>query len=71
MNALQIILTISRKTKCLDNYIALIVADWPGQLFIRKALTHLHALGSQTAIPKEVESFIPMLGFHLIIENML
>ena len=54
LNALQMILTISKKTKCLDNYVAPIVADWPGQLFIRKALTHLHVLGSQSAIPKEM-----------------
>ena len=70
LNALQMILTISRKTKCLDNYVAPIVADWPGQLFIRKALTHLHALRSQSAIPKEVESFIPMLGpLHLSLNS--
>jgi len=30
LNALQMILTISRKIKCLDNYVAPIVTDWPG-----------------------------------------
>ncbi|PKC09312.1 hypothetical protein RhiirA5_127629 [Rhizophagus irregularis] len=70
LNALQMILTISRKTEYLDNYVAPIVADWPGQLFIRKALTHLHALGLQSAIPKEIESFIPMLGpLHLSLNS--
>jgi len=39
------ILTISRKTEYLDNYIVPIVADWSDQLFIRKVLIHLHALG--------------------------
>jgi hypothetical protein len=62
LNSLQIILTISGKTNYLDNYITFIVVDWPDQLFIRKVLIHLYALGLQSAIPKEIKSFIPMLG---------
>ncbi|CAI2185645.1 18629_t:CDS:1, partial [Funneliformis geosporum] len=37
-------------------------ADWPGQLFIRKALTHLQKSDSQYSIPAEINSFIPILG---------
>jgi hypothetical protein len=70
LNALQMILALSRKTKHLENKVAPIVADWPGQLFIRKALTHLHALGLQSAIPQEIKSFIPMLGpLHLSLNS--
>jgi len=69
LNALQIILNVSEKTKHLEKQIAPIVADWPGQLFIRKALTHLHIL-KQSTIPKEIESFIPMLGpLHLSLNS--
>ncbi|RGB29633.1 hypothetical protein C1646_766398 [Rhizophagus diaphanus] len=42
--------------------IAPLVADWPGQLFIRKAITNLHKAGSQYSIPAEINSFIPILG---------
>ena len=70
LNALQMILTVNRKTKHLDNHIAPIVADWPGQLFIRKALTQLHTLGSQSSIPQEIETFMPMLGpLHLSLNS--
>ena len=54
------ILIISRKTKCLDNYVAPIVADWPGQLFIRKHCMQ-RASGLSSTI-QDIESFIPMLG---------
>lgn len=40
LNALQMILAMSKNSKCLEKHVATIVADWPGQLFIRKALTH-------------------------------
>jgi len=62
LNALQIILNISKKIKHLDKQVAPIVADWSGQLFIRKALTHLHVLEVQSTIPQEFESFISILG---------
>ena len=42
--------------------IAPIVADWPGQLFIRMAITHLHLQGNQSSIPLYVHSFVPILG---------
>uniref|UniRef100_U9UZM9 Uncharacterized protein n=1 Tax=Rhizophagus irregularis (strain DAOM 181602 / DAOM 197198 / MUCL 43194) TaxID=747089 RepID=U9UZM9_RHIID len=70
LKALQIILAINKKTKHLENQVAPIVADWPGQLFIRKALTHLHMSGLQSAIPQEIKSFIPMLGpLHLSLNS--
>ncbi|RHZ88486.1 hypothetical protein Glove_22g49 [Diversispora epigaea] len=52
------ILDINNKTNYLQNYVAPIVANWPGQLFIRKAL----ALRSQSNIPQEIEFFLPILG---------
>lgn len=73
LNALQMILTVSRNSKCLEKHVAPIVADWPGQLFIRKALTHFHASkasGLQSTISQEIESFIPMLGpLHLSLNS--
>ena len=40
-----------------------IVADWPGQLFIQKALlTHLRQQNSRSTIPSAVNAFIPILG---------
>ena len=41
INALKIILESSNNTH-LNGYVAPVVADWPGQLFIRKALVHLN-----------------------------
>ena len=55
MNALKLILTINNKTCHLDGYVAPIVADWPGQLFIRKLLY-------MKTPPREIEPFLPMLG---------
>jgi len=53
----------------LEKQVASIVADWPGQLFIRKALTYLH-ISRQSAILKEIESFIPILGLlHLLLNS--
>ncbi len=70
LNALQIILNISKKIKHLDKQVAPIVTDWSGQLFIRKALIHLYALGTQSTIPQEFESFIPILGpLHLSLNS--
>ena len=70
LNALQMILDINKKTNHLERQVAPIVADWPDQLFIRKALAHLHAQGLQSAIPQEIESFIPILGpLHLSLNS--
>ncbi|CAB4393527.1 unnamed protein product [Rhizophagus irregularis] len=70
LNALKMILAVNKNSKCLEGHVAPIVADWPGQLFIRKALTHLHTSRSQ--IPKEIDSFIPMLGpLHLSLNKLM
>ena len=60
--ALQMILDINNDTRYLHDQVAPLVADWPGQLFIRKALTHLHKSDSQYSIPAGINSFIPILG---------
>jgi len=66
LKALESILNINKKSNNLKNYVAPIVADWPGQLFIRKALT----LKSQPNIPNEIEFFLPMLGpLHLSLNS--
>ena len=62
ITALQIILDIDKDVGNLHNKIAPLVADWPGQLFIRKAITNLHKSNSQYSIPNEINSFIPILG---------
>lgn len=42
LNALDMILSINKDIGRPNDYVIPVVADWPGQLFIRKALTHLH-----------------------------
>ncbi|CAG8459438.1 5199_t:CDS:2 [Scutellospora calospora] len=50
------------KGQChLDSNVAPIIADWPGQRYIRQALTHFHNK-NDTSIPKEIVSFVPLLG---------
>ncbi|GET54468.1 hypothetical protein GLOIN_2v1872628 [Rhizophagus irregularis DAOM 181602=DAOM 197198] len=64
------ILDINKDTEYLQNHIALLVADWPGQLFVRKAITNLHKLDSQYSIPTGINSFIPILGpFHISLNS--
>ena len=60
--ALQIILDIDKDTEHLSNKIAPLVTDWPGQLFIRKAITHLHKADLQYSIPVGINSFVSILG---------
>ncbi len=62
IEALQMILNINKDTGYLYNYVASLVADWPGQLFVRKAITNLHKTDSQYSIPAGINSFIPILG---------
>ncbi|RHZ86168.1 hypothetical protein Glove_54g51 [Diversispora epigaea] len=57
INALKIILSINNRTQYLRGFVAPVVADWPGQLFIRKAL-RIQTLNS----PQEINSFLSMLG---------
>ncbi|GES81508.1 hypothetical protein GLOIN_2v1872628 [Rhizophagus clarus] len=62
ITALQMILDIDKDTGYLHNHVAPLVADWPGQLFVRKAITNLHKADSQYSIPAGINSFIPILG---------
>ncbi len=63
MNALKLIISINNKTCHLDGYITPIVADWSGQLFIRKILYIKTSL-------QEIEPFLPMLDlFHLSLNS--
>jgi hypothetical protein len=63
IDALKIILESGDNTH-LNGYVAPVVADWPGQLFIQKAIVHLHAQGqsARNLIPSSMQSFIPILG---------
>jgi len=61
ITALQIILDIDKDTEYLQNHIALLIVDWPGQLFVHKAITNLHKADSQYSIPAGINSFIPIL----------
>ena len=62
IEALQMILNIDKDIGYLHNHVAPLVADWPGQLFVRKAITNLHKTDSQYSIPAGINSFIPILG---------
>ena len=63
VNALKLILTINGKTLHLNNRVAPIVADWPGQIFIRKALY-------TESLSREIEAFLPILGpLHLSLNS--
>ncbi|KAF0496968.1 hypothetical protein F8M41_020848 [Gigaspora margarita] len=62
LEILNMILKYDEKTNHLKNYIAPVIADWPGQLFIRRAITHLHKNNSKAQIPLGVISFVPILG---------
>ena len=62
LKAMQTIADVSSLKDYLLLNAAPVVADWPGQLFIRMAITHLHLQGNQSSIPSHVYSFIPILG---------
>ncbi|RIB21268.1 hypothetical protein C2G38_2177084 [Gigaspora rosea] len=64
IKAIILILSINNKTGHLDNCIAPLVADWPGQLFIRKALY-------MKLPPQDIEPFLPILDLlHLLLNNV-
>jgi hypothetical protein len=46
----------------LQTSIAPLVADWPGQLFVRMAITQLQKNGPCQSIPGSIESFVPIMG---------
>ncbi|RHZ47868.1 hypothetical protein Glove_566g73 [Diversispora epigaea] len=62
INALKIILSVHDKTQHLKEVVAPIVADWPGQIFIRKALHMQTLLEIQSNFSQDIRSFLPMLG---------
>ncbi|RIB18493.1 hypothetical protein C2G38_2184472 [Gigaspora rosea] len=63
IKAITLILSINNKTRHLDNCVAPLVADWPGQLFVRKALY-------MKPPPRDIEPFLPILGpLHLSLNS--
>ncbi|RIB03966.1 hypothetical protein C2G38_2223635 [Gigaspora rosea] len=58
INVLNLLLSINNKTQHLNGRVAPIVADWPGQIFIRKALY----MRTQSDFLQQIESFLPILG---------
>jgi hypothetical protein len=54
----------------LNQNIIPIVADWPGQLFIRKIITHLKIQQSVTNIPQNFKNFHSIIGsFHVALNS--
>jgi hypothetical protein len=66
LNALKMIIDILSLNNYLQNYVIPIVADFPGQLFIRRAITLLRKQKregvSSMQIPDILENFVPLLG---------
>ncbi|RIB02068.1 hypothetical protein C2G38_2228885 [Gigaspora rosea] len=60
LNVLKMILLVNKNAGRTNNHVMLIVADWPRQLFIQKALTNMHQ--QNTKIPASINAFIPILG---------
>ncbi|RIB07183.1 hypothetical protein C2G38_2046214 [Gigaspora rosea] len=61
MKALQIVYDQELMKDYLSNYATPIVADWPGQFYIRKAIMR-RLLANNKAIPQFVMSILPMMG---------
>ena len=61
LNALNIVFDYNKEIGHLDGNVAPIVADWPGQRYIRQALTHFYNK-NENSIPKEIVLFVPLLG---------
>ncbi|RHZ76490.1 hypothetical protein Glove_197g35 [Diversispora epigaea] len=62
INTLKIILSINDKIQHLKEFVTPIVADWPEQIFIRKAL-HKTLSEFQSNFPQDIRSFLPILVF--------
>ncbi len=56
------ILDIDKDTGYLHNHIASLVADWPKQLFVCKAIINLNKRDLQYSIPVKINLFISILG---------
>ncbi len=61
MRALRIVHDQDLMQEYLINHVVPVVADWPGQLFIRKAIAQ-RLLVNNESIPLFVTSFVPMMG---------
>ena len=62
LNALQIILNVSEKTKHLEKQVAPIVADWPGQIYLRTAISCYLCNCNSSNIINNILSFLPMIS---------
>ena len=67
LNALKMITGIPSLNNYLQSNIIPVIADFPGQLFIRKAITLLHKHQNQQnnnfhQIPSIINNFVPILG---------
>ncbi len=68
--ALQMILDIDKDTSYLHNHIVLLIANWPRQLFVYKAITNLNKRDLQYSISVRINSFIPILRpLHVSLNN--
>ncbi|CAG8792916.1 31414_t:CDS:2 [Gigaspora margarita] len=61
IKALQIVHDQEPMGEYLSNHVIPIVADWPGQFFIRKAIAHRVLLNNED-IPQFVTAFLSMMG---------
>ncbi|RIB26919.1 hypothetical protein C2G38_2161954 [Gigaspora rosea] len=67
--ALQIVHDQEPMGEYLSNHIILIVADWPGQFFIHKAIAHWILLNNEV-IPRFVTAFLPMIRpLHILLNS--
>jgi hypothetical protein len=66
LEALKMITNIPIMNEYLQHYVIPIVADFPGQLFIRRAVSlyqkSMNDSSNNLKIPKVINSFIPLLG---------
>jgi hypothetical protein len=60
-SALKIVYDQEPMAMYLSNYAIPVVADWPGQFFIRKAVVQQFILQNRS-IPRFVKSFLPVMG---------
>ncbi|RIB21754.1 hypothetical protein C2G38_2243739 [Gigaspora rosea] len=70
IDALQHVCNVPLLTNYLNNYVIPVVADWPGQVFTRQAIT-LRLLNRKDNIPNSILSFIPIIGVLHIQLNLL
>ena len=61
MNALQIVYNQEPMQGYLSNYVILVVADWPGQFFICKAIAQ-RVLVENENVPEFIMSFLSIMG---------